>query len=241
MPSPPSKHALPPRPAPLRRFMAAPLIVATLLMLATALLAVLAWMGGTASGDRVDLQLRGACAAEALPLVRARAEAVGLGDPELSLQDDMLVLTATLPGLDDDGTAIPRLLSRRGWLEVRRADTVVLDRAAVTQAAIRLDESGSPYVWVDLDKDAVAAFQAALDADPSGELTFYLDDEVAAVRPNSRGIKDDGLRIVHAGDAKPAVRMRIAADTSIALTHGPLPCALEAGVPTPVARAGSPE
>lgn len=239
MSGPPSKHALPPRAAALSRFMAAPLIVATLLMIATVTLAALAWFGGSADGDRVTIRLAGTCAADALPMVQARAETVGMGDPELALDGGAIVLTATLPGLEDDATSIPRLLSRRGWLEVRQGDTVVLDGSKVKEASIRLDEGGAAYTWIDLDKQSVAPFQAVLDADPEGELTFYLDDEVAAVRPNTRGIKDDGLRIVAPGEMLPGARMKIAADTSIVLTHGPLPCALVAGTPTPVAGAGS--
>jgi hypothetical protein len=221
--------------------MAAPLIVATLLMIATVTLAALAWFGGTADGDRVSIRLEGACAAEALPMVQARAESVGLGDPEIALDAGAVVVTATLPGLDDDATAIPRLLSRRGWLEIRQGDTVVLDGSKVKEASIRLDEGGAAYTWIDIDKESVAPFQAALDADPEGELTFHVDDELAAVRPNTRGIKDDGLRIVAPGEMLPAARMKIAADTSIVLTHGPLPCALSTSAPSPVAGAGSPE
>lgn len=237
----PPPHGLPPRSAALSRFMAAPLVLATVLMIATATLAVLAWLGGTADGDRVRLRLEGSCAAEALPIVQARAEAVGLGAPELAVADGALELTATLPGLDDDATAIPRLLSRRGWLEVRQGTTVVLDRGAVKEASIRLDETGAAYTWVEVSPEPLAAFQAVLDADPDGELTFYLDDEVAAVRPNSRGTKDGGLRIVTPGEILPAARMKVAADTSIVLSHGPLPCALSPGVPTPVAGHGSPQ
>lgn len=221
--------------------MAAPLVVATLLMIATVTLAALAWLGGTADGDRVTIRLSGTCAAEALSHVKERASSVGLGDPEFTQEPDAIVVTATLPGLDDDAIAIPRLLGQRGWLEIRQGDTVVLDSEAVIEANIRLDEGGAAYTWLDLKKEAVASFQAVLDADPQGELTFHLDDELAAVRPNTRGIKDDGLRVVAPGDIKPAQRMKIAADTSIVLTHGPLPCSLAASAPVPVAAAGSPE
>lgn len=241
MSGPPSKHALPPRSAALSRFMAAPLIVATLLMIATVTLAALAWFGGTADGDRVTIRLEGACAAEALPDVEQRAASLGLGDPEFALEPGAILVTATLPGLDDDATAVPALLAQRGWLEVRQGTTVVLDSDAVIEANIRLDEGGAAYTWIDLRPEAVAPFQAVLDADIDGELTFHVDDTLAAVRPNSRGVKDDGLRVVAPGDMKPAQRMKIAADTSIVLTHGPLPCALSAGTPEPVAAAGGAE
>jgi hypothetical protein len=241
MSGPPSKHALPPRSAALSRFMAAPLIVATVLMTATVTLAALAWFGGTADGDRVTIRLSGACAAESLPHIKERATSVGLGDPEFTQEPGVIIITATLPGLEDDATAVPRLLGQRGWLEVRQGETVVLDSDAVIEANIRLDEGGAAYTWLDIKKEAVAPFQAVLDADIQGELTFHVDDELAAVRPNTRGVKDDGLRVVAHGDMKPAVRMKIAADTSIVLTHGPLACALNASAPVPVASPGSPE
>ncbi len=228
----------PPRSQQLSRFMAMPVLFATALMLATAVLAGLVWWGGSADGDRVTFDLTGRCAADAAPLVEARMGEVGLGDPTLQrVGDDRLRVTATLPGLDDDRAHIPGLLGARGWVDIARGDTVVLDRTAVTEASIRLDEGGAAYAWLDLTREGVEALEAALAADPDGELTIRLDGETAAIRPNTRGIKDDGIRIVSPGEMTPRTRMRIAADTVIRLNHGPLPCGLSAG---PVADVAAP-
>lgn len=230
-----SRHALRPRTTPMRRFMAAPLLFATALMLATAALVVLVWIGGTPEGARVSIPLRGTCAAEARELVAARAAEIGLGDPQLEVRDGALVVTATLPGLEDDEAKIPALLAARGWLEIAQGDTVLVDRTAVIEASLRLDEGGTAYTWLDLMPDTVPTLEAALEADPEGDLTIRLDSEIAAIRPNSRGIKDGGIRVSSPGELTPRERMRIAADTVIRLNHGPLPCALSPGPLTPVA------
>jgi hypothetical protein len=73
-----------PRSEAFQRFMAAPLIVATVLMLATATLAVLAWVGGTAEGDRLRIELQGTCSEASIPMLSARMDEMGLGDPRVS-------------------------------------------------------------------------------------------------------------------------------------------------------------
>ena len=154
--------------------------------------------------------------------MQARAEAVGLGTPELAVEPGRCSSPQRFPVCPMTRPRSPAPVQER-WLEIRQGETIVLDRGVVKDASIRLDETGAAYTWIDIDEASVAGFQAVLDADPEGDLTFYLDDEVAAVRPNSRSIKDGGLRIVAPGEVLPAARMKIAADTSIALAHGPLP------------------
>jgi hypothetical protein len=223
----PSGAALPPRPAALQRFMLAPVIFATLLMLAAVGLFVASMVGGSARGDRVELRLEGPCAAAALPLVQARIDAVGLGDPLLELKDGALALQATLPGLQDDHAAIPALLSRRGAFEVVGPGGPITRPDDVLAAQVRLDESGAAYTWVDLRPEAVEAVEAAREADPEGELQLVIDGAPTVPRPNSVAVVEGGLRVLP-DMQDPRQRMRIATDHAIALEHGPLPCALTA-------------
>ena len=215
--------------------MAAPLIVATLMMLATATLAALVWMGGTASGERVAITLEGPCAEDASGLIEARVHAIGLGDPEVQLQTGQLHILATLPGVEDELETIPAVLGQPGNIEIHSEGQVILSRGEVREASIRLDEAGAPYVWLDLDPAAIPQLEEQLAANPEGEWHFFIDGSLAAVRPNSRGIKDDGLRLIAPGDMTPAERLRRAADASIVLSHGPLPCALQATTTTALA------
>jgi hypothetical protein len=228
---------LAPRSAAFQRFMALPVAFAAILMLATGALAALSWFGGSASGPRAHMVFQGSCAAEARPLLAARAEAMGLEKPEWSLVGDRLELTATLPGLDDDLEAVPRLLSRRGQLELRRGTTVVVAPEHVEGASIRLDESGAAYTWIDLSKAGITSLEAALEAEPDGELTVISDGTEATPRPNSRGVADDGIRVLPVAET-PGERMRRAADLAIVLTHGPLTCDINVVSATPVADDG---
>lgn len=230
-------QAIAPRSEAFQRFMAVPLVFALILMTATGVLAALSWFGGEATGPRATIVLQGACAAEARPLVEARAAAMGVAEAQWSLVGDRLTLTATLPGLDNDLEAVPRMLSRPGRLALRGPGGPVIGPDQVAGAQIRLDESGVAYAWVDLTKDGVTALEAALAADPHGELAVTVDDQALLSRPNTRGVKDDGIRVLSSGKL-PRDRMQAAADLSILLSHGPLPCALAVESAAPVAAEG---
>ncbi len=218
--------------------MALPLGFALLLMAATGVLFLLALRGGTPEGERVRLSWE-ACP-EAGALVLARAEAVGLGTPRLALAGGgRLSLEATLPGLADDRDAIPALLARPGTLMLQDASgTTVLTEDAVELAQVRLDESGLPYTWVELEDEAYAALEAATKAAPEDHLAVVVDGTLLVERPNSREVSDGGVRLVEGVEMDSKRRMRRAVDRSIALTHGPLPCPLTDPVLEPVDVAG---
>lgn len=229
----PTPAGLPPRSDAFRRFMAAPVIFALVMMIAVGALFLLAVRGGTATGDRVAIAFDTCDAAG--PILLARAEAIGLGSPAL----DGATLTATLPGLDDDATAVPALLAAPGALEIRREGEVLATHEDVTVALVRLDESGLPYTWIELEEAALAAVTAAVLDEPDGNLLIALDGVVVADRPNSREVADGGLRIVEAREMTSKERMRRSVDRAILLSHGPLPCPTTVRAVTPLAAAGS--
>ncbi len=227
--APPIGHGerLAPRPAEVQRFMAAPLILASLLMLATGTLAVLSWIGGTADGDTVRMTFAGTCAAEAAPFVEARANAMGLGTPRVSVESSGLSVVAQLPGMaDNERDHVPAVLARRGWFVAGPAHAPIFDRAGIDEASIRLDESGMPYTWLDLKPLALEALEAAAKADPEGEMAISLDGHTAPARPFNKPINENGIRVLP-GDGLTRDRMQVAADHTIVLTHGPLPCDLQ--------------
>jgi len=227
---------LAPRSEAFQRFMAAPLIVATILMLATAVLAVLAWIGDTADGARVEVVLEGACAESTPPMLLARADEIGLGSPEVSvLSPTQVKVVADLPGrTDDENTHVPAVLARQGTLVAGSSSSPVFTRDQVDSAQVRLDESGMPYTWLDLDPPALDALKAATEADPEGEMSIRVDSRAAPSRPFSKPVSDGGIRLLP-GEGDTRSRMRVAADDAIVLTHGPLACPLSVVSVTTVA------
>lgn len=224
-PPAPPPLGLPPRSEAFRRFMVAPIVVASVLALATGALVLLAWRGGTASGPRLTVRFTSTCPAATQPILQARAEAIGLGDPLIALEDDGLRLTATMPGLPDDQTAVPALLARPGRFVGLAGGEVIVDNSHLTGAQIRLDESGMPYTWVGLSPAGAAAVRALATAAPEGALEMAIDEDRPTPRPNDIALEDDGLRII-TEPAVTEVRMRSAADRAILLGTAPLPCPL---------------
>ncbi|MBL8616853.1 MAG: hypothetical protein JNM72_14685 [Deltaproteobacteria bacterium] len=217
---------LPPRSEALRRFMVAPIVVASALALATGLLVFLAWRGGTAAGPRLTVRFTTACPAAAQPVLAARADAIGLGDPIVEVEPDGLKLTATMPGLADDAVAVPALLARPGKFSGTAGGELIVDSSHLTGAQIRLDESGMPYTWVGLSPAGAAAVRGLATADPEGALEMALDDDRPTPRPNDIELEDEGLRIItEAGVTEQ--RMRTAADRAILLGTAPLPCPMQ--------------
>ena len=214
-----------PRSEAFRRFMVAPIVVAGLLFAATGALVFAAWRGGSAAGDRVVMRFSGDCTERGMVAVRARAEAIGLGDPSMTEEGGVISLTATLPGLPDDRVAVPALLVRQGRFEGLGPAGVVITNAELTEAQIRLDESGLPYTWVGLRPTGVEAMKALRAADPEGSLRIRIDHEQPTPRPNNIDLEDDGLRVL-TSEGPTELRMREAADRAILLQAPMLDCEL---------------
>lgn len=229
LPSPPVDGGAPPgfqpRSEAFRRFMVAPIVVAGLLFAATGALVLAAWRGGTAAGDRVVMRFSGDCAAAGAPVVLARAEAIGLGEPALAVEGRVVSLTATLPGLPDDRSAVPALLARSGRFEATGATGRVLSNAELASAQIRLDESGLPYTWIGLRPTGVEAMKALRAADPTGSMQLRIDHEQPTPRPNDIDLEDDGLRVL-TSEGPTDRRMREAADRAILIEAPMLDCDL---------------
>ncbi len=204
--------------------MAAPLIVASTLMVATATLAVLAWLGGTAEGQRLQIELNGTCSAPSIPLLKARVDEMGLGDPRITSTANGVRIEATMPGTShEEATQVPLLLARRGQLTAGPPDAPIFSRSDIESAEIRLDESGLPYTWLTLNKRALEALSAAATAHPEDEMTLRVDHIDAPARPYSKPVTEGGIRLLP-GEGITRERMRVAANHAIVLTHGPLPC-----------------
>lgn len=233
-PPPGPPLGLPPRSEAFRRFMVAPILVASALALATGLLVLLAWRGGTAAGPRLAVRFTTVCPAAAQPVLAARADAIGLGDPIVQIEPDGLTLTATMPGLADDAVAVPALLARPGKFTGTAGGEVIVDNSHLTGAQIRLDESGMPYTWVGLSPAGAAAVRGLATADPEGAMEMAIDADRPTPRPNDIELEDEGLRIItEVGVTE--LRMRVAADRAILLGTAPLPCPMQVAGTAPAA------
>ena len=206
-------------------FRAAPVILAVLFAGSIATLAFLSWRGGTASGDRVAMTFVGACPVDTWqPFVAARARDIGLGDPDVRSDGAVVTVTATLPGLHDDRTAIPALLAREGKLEMRLAERVLATRADLVSAAPSVDEAGQPYALLTFTTEAAARIAEAGDGH---DMTTLVDGEPRAAWMSTDTLKTQSVRLLEGG-ADNHERMRRAADDAIVLSRGPLPCDVRA-------------
>ncbi len=218
-----ASQTLPPRSEAFRKFMAAPLVTAVIFLLATGSLALLAWRGGEATGPRARIRFESSCAVDAAPIVQRRVDEIGLGQPKLTIEPAALQLEATLPGNSDDLQAVPDLLAREGKMEVGPPGSPVLGPSDIVEAQLRLDESGMPYTWVKPNDEALVRLQAVRSADPEGTLEIRFDGENPTPLPNDIELSEGGFRVLTA-EGVTRERMRVAADRTILLHSGPLPC-----------------
>lgn len=216
-----------PRPKSAQMFMAMPLLFGAVLMGSVLVLAGLVWVGGTPDGARITVTVTGQCIPDAQPLIVQRMDAMGLGDPVLARTGDALQIDLTLPGRDPqrEQTTVPQVISQRGWLEVRNADTVLMDRESVKDASLQLDENGSAMAVLEISEASASTLDAHVRAHPTDMLDIVLDGDVVATRPNTKRIDGSSLRII-GDDPSPRARMALAADQVIVLQNGPMPCEL---------------
>ncbi len=210
-------------------FMAMPILLGVGLMSAVALLAFLVWMGGTASGERVQISFHCSCSKEAKEIMSERIEALGLGEPELKENDDGLVLLATLPDIEGAVDSIPLLLAQSGQLQVKTTDgTILADRNLLKSVSLSINESGMPYLGATFEEKAVQKMEEYALNNSEDFIDFWVDEKLLAHRPNTVKIdSSQPIRMVpEQGDTRK--RMQLAADAGVVLSSQPYPCELKA-------------
>ncbi|MBM76697.1 MAG: hypothetical protein CMK59_14920 [Proteobacteria bacterium] len=207
--------------------MAMPIFLGVGLVSAVALLAFLVWMGGTASGERVQISFYCSCSKEAKVIMSERIETLGLGEPELNENEDGLVLLVTLPDIDGAVESIPKLLSQSGELLVKTTDgTVLADRKMLKLVSLSINESGMPYLDATFEDKAVEKMAEYVASNSEGYIDFWVDQQLIAHRPNTVKIEaSEPIRIIpEQGDTRK--RMQLAADAGVVLSSLPYPCEL---------------
>ena len=203
-----------------------PLVIALLLTLTVGGWLALTWKGGTARGSLVSIALTADCDLQAAVL--ARAEGVGFGQPQVSYAEGVTRLEGRMPGLADDATAMPALLSKPGRLRVLPADSAegpptgaeVATEVDLVNAWLQIGLSGHPYVQLEFQPNVLSRIE---EVDASSWL-FELDGEIVDHFDAHRDPDDDDLRLQPRLEAT-RDELRLATDWSIVLQN-PLPCAV---------------
>ena len=201
--------------------MAAPLIFVGAIAAAFGALVLMVRMGGEADGERVSVMVQTDCAEASLPVVSARISAMGLGDPVTQAVDTGLSLTITLPVGETDNRRIPETLTQQGEVVIRSAEgEAIVSSAHITGAGVEIDNAGMPTTLVQFDDVAKYALRQAIG---TGPVTVEMDGQVMGEHPRLPDLDDGYLELV-SGEGPTAGRMRVAADRSILIASGPLPC-----------------
>lgn len=185
-----------------------------------------------AQGEPATVSWTSACADEWVPVARERAQLVGLGDLTVTAEGDRVLVHGVMPGLPDDATAIPALLSAPGELAVYAAESVndtpegrsLVGTLDVTSAFFTIGFSGHPLVELQVQPNALdrmhqretTSLVYTVDGFPGGG--FY---EEEGSGPNKIEIQPQGLMTKEE-------EVRMATDWLIWMTSGPAPCAADA-------------
>ena len=215
-------------------FFMLPVGLAALVIIAYVVLFSAGFIGLGAGGDRVAMEFR--TCAEARPLIEARVEQMGLGDPVWETTSEGLSLTANMPATPA-APYIPETLARVGDFAIVTGETrdgdVIVDDDDIVQAQLSLKELGNPLVVLEMTHDAHKRLEAHMEAHIEDSISVWVDDELVLARPNDPPFRRTEIDVRAEGDDGQD-NLRRAADWGILLTHGPLPCPTTLVSATPV-------
>ena len=213
------------------RFMAAalPIGMVSVFVLAVGSFLAITYTGGEAKGERVEIRWSSECPEAWMGTAGARAKEIGLGSPELKVDGSETVLVATLPGNEDDMTAIPALMTRSGAFGIFEAESqqgppvgeALATNVDITSLWFNIDYSGHAYTQVELQAKAFERVTGS-----SAILVFMVDDEVAGSFEHEDPADPDDLRLQDASAETKEDEVRSAIDWKI-LVGAPSEC--EAG------------
>ena len=140
--------------------MLVPAVFALLMVVAYGAVMYMMSTGRTAEGKRVKMAFSGQCLAEAKPIIEKRMNAIGLGEPQLTLVDGKLEGIARLPGFrENEEEDIPKMLAQQGVWQMKYKGDVLLSNDDIRAVKYGEDESGYLEVLLDFHKEKEYRFR----------------------------------------------------------------------------------
>ena len=205
----------------------APLGMGVLLAISAGALFAAGWLGRPATGDRVVIEVSSDCSEQFHGVVSRRIDRMGLGDPVVTREGDLVKAEVTLPGRPGDRETVPAALVRPGRLTVHvsashegppEGDPIVTE-VDVVETSLSLDLRGNPYVVAVLQPHAV---ERATTASEESALLYEVDGVEAGHLDVDFRMTDDTIELKPSQEMM-ATQMQLASDWHIALSD-PAPC-----------------
>lgn len=219
--------------------LAVPIVIAVLLVGSYGAIFLLGVQGRAPEGPVARMSFSGCDEAE--PVIRARVEEMGLGDPQWEAPSGGFALTARLPAWQGATDQIPATLTAPGEFAARAGPDaggrVLASDEDIASATMRLDFAATPSTAVRLGPTAAREVTRWMDEEPQGVTSLWLDGEHIGTRDNDPDTPGDRFTLEPASEERQAIIQQAAA-WAVILNHGALPCPVQ--VSTTVIEAGSP-
>lgn len=207
--------------------LAVPVISIFFVALAYAITWWIAAQGRAAEGPLQAITFAGC--PEALPLVQARAELMGLPELAVAPAPGGFTLTGRLPSDERAAGHIPATLAATGRLQVRPitagqdGSEVLADNSDVLDVVPYIDFLDTPKVAVQLSPLVAERIKQHMGAHPEDSLGYWLDDRRVTTRRNAPP-EALGKLLLDLGQASDLERIEFTAAAGVILAHAPLPC-----------------
>lgn len=206
-------------------FLALPIGFAALILLGYVVLFSAGMVGFAAGGERVAITLD--TCPEAHEQIQARAEMMGLGDPQWTEGEGTLILEATLPATPA-AKGVPATLARGGDFAIRAGQAqadgeLILEHKDMIKAEFSTKELGNPLIMVKLTREGHKQLEAWMEANNQQHITVWVDDEPILQRPAEPPFRRQDVDIRAEGEDGQE-NMTRAVNWALVMTHGPLPC-----------------
>jgi hypothetical protein len=178
----------------------------------------------SANGLQVSVTYNAKCqASEVNTILLARAAAMGLPAEVQSLESNHIQHRLTLPEQEPDADRIPRVLARTGTLRIADATgQLLLDNTALNSTGVEINLGGMPTTMLRFNAHGIKAISDTIRGGAT-PITVNIDDVPVSTFTDLPDL-DEGYLEIDSGEGITRERMIRAADRSIILGDGPLPC-----------------
>ena len=198
-----------------------PLSLLVLVLVAYVALYVAGVSGRPATGPRVAMRYE--TCPDAKASLEARAAAMGLGDVRVESTESGVVVRAQLPDDASVAAAIPETLAKTGALDILdAAGSAVVAAGHVEETSIHMGTKGAQTL-VQLDPEATESLRRHMQDHGDGRIAVCLDGVRLFERKNLP-VEPRGRLELNAPGTTEAAQVRVAAEWSVIIGSGPLPC-----------------